>query len=229
MKKLTFGLLLVTAAAFAAPPSTSTPSQHKQPPFLKSPPHVQEKKPIAPPPKLIIPADVAKKVTPTGDYFNHPGVVASKGGEWIGGDNFTNISHEIALQVNIVKPDTLEVPFKREDIQAKIAEIFSKSDITINTAATEFEPPLPFFNLLLLAYPITDGMVVAVQGRLFESVQLKRINLDKNTLFQAITWEQTNLIVAPEEEVEAYVKNGVENIINSFTGRVASAPPPEKR
>lgn len=230
MKKLCLALLMVSSCAFAASSST-TPSTHQnQQPFLKSPPPQPEvKKPPAPPPKLIIPPSFSKRDIPTGEYFNHPGVIGSKAGQWIGGDNFTNISHSIALQVNIVKPETLEIPFKKEDLTSKITDIFTKSNLTINSSATEFEPPLPFFNMLILAYPVTDGMVVAIQGRLFESVDVKRVILEKNTLFQAVTWEQTNLVVAPEDEVLKYVVDAVEQIANSFAGRVAAAPAPEKK
>lgn len=225
MKKLCLALLLVTFNAYGAMTMPSTQS-HKAPPPLKSPAHPAEPQPAKapPPPKLIIPPDMSKRLIPSGDYFNHPGVIGSRGGQWVGGDNFTNISHSIALQVNIVKPETLETSFKKEDLQTKIADIFTKSGITINTAASEYQPPLPFFNLMILAYPIQDGMVIALQGRLFESVDLKRVILDKNILFQAITWEQTNLVVAPEEEVEKYLQDAVDQIANSFAGRIASAP-----
>lgn len=228
MKKLCFALLLVSTAAFAA--QQSSIQSYKPPPPLKSPPpHVEAPKKPAPPPKLIIPTDLSKRFAPSGDYFNHPGVVTSKGGQWIGGDNFTNIPHSFALQVNVVKPETLELPIKKEDLHSKIADIFTKSDLTINTSGTEYEPPLPFFNMLILAYPINDGMVVAIQGRLFESVDIKRVILEKNTLFQAVTWEQTNLVVAPEDEVVKYIQDAVEQIAGSFAGRVASAPVPEKK
>jgi hypothetical protein len=229
MKKLCLALFLMSQAAFADNlPGSSSPSAT---PFLKSPStdkdKEKDKKRKAPPPKLIIPPE--KKVVPAGEYFNHPGVVTSKSGQWIGGDNFTNIAHSVSLQVNIIKPENLQISFNREDLQSKIADIFSKSEITINTTATEYTPPLPFFNMMILAYPIVDGMVVAVQGRLFESVELKRVVLENNTLFQGITWEQTNLVVAPDEEIEKYIKNAVEEIAKSFATRVASAPVPENK
>lgn len=227
MKNICFALLVVSQVAFAAPPQTQ--GYHSPPPLTSTAPPAEPAKKKEPPrPKLIIPTETAK-VIPSGEYFNHPGVVTSKGSQWIGGDNFTNISHSIALQVNIVKPETLEIPFKKEDLQSKISEIFSKEGITLTTTATEFEPPLPFFNLLLLAYPITDGIVIAIQGRLFESVELKRIILEKNTLFQAITWEQTNLVVAPHDDIDKYVKDAITSIANSFAGRVSSTPAVERK
>lgn len=225
--KVCLALLLVSQVAIAAPQKAF----HSTPPLTSTTPAappVELKNKEAPRPKLIIPSDT-KRVIPSGDYFNHPGVVTSKGTQWIGGDNFTNISHSVALQVNIVKPENLEIPFKREDLQSKISEIFSKSGITLTTSATEFEPPLPFFNMMILAYPIIDGMVIAIQGRLFESVEIKRVILEKNTLLQAITWEQTNLVVAPDDEIDKYVKDAVVGIANSFAERVSSTPPPERK
>lgn len=221
MKKLCLAFLLISSFALAA---FTKPT----PPLTSTAPPPEPKKKEAPKPKLIIPSETSKKVIPAGDYFNHPGLVGSKNGQWIGEDNFTNISHAIALQVNIVKPETLVLPFKKDDLQSKIADIFTKSGITINTAASESEPPLPFFNMMVLAYPINDGVVIAVQGRLFESVELKRVILDKNTLFQAVTWEQTNLIVAPEEDIQKLSMNAIEQIASSFSGRIASAPTVEK-
>lgn len=229
MNKLFLGLLLFSSSAFAAT-STMSPTHTSPPPLTSTTPVPEPKKVETHLPRLVIhPSDMPKKSLPQGELFYHPGIVTSNKGQWVGGDSFVNISNSISLQVNIVKPEDLQTPFKKEDLIARVTEIFGKAGITINNVGTEFEPPLPFFNLMILIFPVQDGVAAAFQGRLFESVTLKRIVLEKNTLFQAVTWEQTNLIVSPDDEFEKFTFDAVDAIANSFSSRFSAAAEKSKK
>lgn len=176
--------------------------------------------------------------------FPYPGVISYKDGRWQGGDNFVNLERGFPIQVTIVKPADLTSPVTEAAVQSKIEAIFSSNNITFSSTApttsfavptvTPSSTPLPFFNMMILLYPIKDGIIAGCQGRFFEDVKptrfdLTRFKLDNDTFFQAITWEHSNLVVAPKEEMESVIMNAVANIANNFAKRVSSAPKSEDK
>ena len=81
-------------------------------------------------------------------------------------------------------------------------------------------PGIPFFDILVVVYPIEKGYVALVDGaRLFEAVDPLRVHLEKGTTFQAITWEKKTLVVAPEEDFEETVEKTIDDIVNTFFER----------
>lgn len=174
-------------------------------------------------PKLIIPPSektVMKTAAaaPIGDLFYYPGVLSPKEGNWVGSDNFVNLSKGIPVQVNFIKSEGAEISFTQEKFQTLITQIFDRGNISSSSNAN---PPLPFFNLLVLIFPTEDGLAASCEGRLFEKVSLDRVHF-KDEVFQAITWVQSNLVVGSTEEFEGLLTTTIEGIANSFIKRLSA-------
>lgn len=172
-----------------------------------------------PPAKTAPVPPVSLPAAPTAQsaaYF-FPGLVVFRQGMWQGGDNLLNLSSDIGLYIMISKPenDSLSV----DEIQLKmVAEsIFQKAGIRPTILVAPGQAPLPFFQFQILIYPIKEGYVASCEGRLFESVTLKRIELDSTDMaFQAVTWQKSTLIVSPTNKFQAQLQLNVEDIANSF-------------
>lgn len=213
-------LFLPTIAAHATAPiggaQTQAPSQPQAPVAPQQAGH----------PKLIIaPSDKASSKFPvnsglsaSGELFFYPGVISAKDGRWVGGDNFLNISKSIAVQVNFIKAEGVDISFTQDKFQGIISSIFDQNGLTPSNSAS---PPLPFFNLIVMIFPTADGLAAACQGRLFEQVQVSRVQL-KDEVFQAITWEQTHLVFSGSDEFEKMLTNTIESLANTFVTRVSA-------
>lgn len=175
----------------------------------ESPP--KHRPPIAPPKQLIrqVPA-----------YF-HPGMLVAPrgGGGWQGGDQLFNLTNSIGVFVEIIKPENENLTISNQEIQHLIEGIFNQGGINPQTLASTDQPPLPFFHFQILCYPIHKGYTVYCSGRLFESVELKRLRLDSNMTFQAITWEKQTLFVVPNEGLRQEVEKNAADIAQSFVER----------
>jgi hypothetical protein len=152
-------------------------------------------------------------------FYAHPGIVINQGGHWIGTDHLLNISNHIDIVVEILKPKDANPPITEAEIEKLIQDAFKKHEITSNTVSEGGTNQLPFFNLLLVVYPVESGYAALLDGRLFESIDPKRVKLDEQTQFQAITWEKKTLIVAPGTDFKTIVENTVLDIVGTFLER----------
>lgn len=203
--------LLLAATVPVAHPTSQGSAQAAPPPPVR--------------PKVIIaPSDKSERAIrpPAGEpqmtsreQFFYPGVI-SKSGEG-GQDNFLNLSKSVAVQVNFIKAEGLESPLSTEKFQELIASIFQKGGISPASQGSA----LPFFNMIIMVLPTADGLVAVCQGRLFEQVDVLRVQL-RNEIFQAITWEQTNIIFGPRENFEKMIGDAIEAIANTFVSRVTA-------
>lgn len=229
MKKY-LALLCVALPGFAAlvnMPASPTPTTPTTPPNKPKEIHAPIQSPIPSRPRLIIPPSGRTSkpdITQTGDWFHFPGAVAARDGRWAGADNLLNISKSIPIQVNFIEAEHVEVAFTAEKLQTAIAEIFEKGGISPVSNAS---PPLPFFNLVVLIFPTANGLAAACQGRLFEKVNLERVHF-REEIFQAITWEQTNLVFGPTADFERMLTATVQAIANNFVNRLNAQAAPTR-
>lgn len=148
--------------------------------------------------------------------YTHPGIVINQGGQFVGSDHLLNLSKHIEIATEILKPAEGEIPVTAQAIDEYLFDKFTKRGIeSTNGSATA----LPFFNLLLVVYPIEQGYVALVDGRLFESVDPKRVKLDRDTQFQAITWEKKVLLVTPKDDFKATLFKTIDDILGTFFDR----------
>lgn len=182
-------------------------------------PSSQAKKKEEPSFRLPPPPPPKKAQVPT--YF-HPGLILFHKGEWLGGDHLLNLSSNIRIGVEILKPENFVAPVTDEMIKQAIEDQFHKVSISTSNLGASDQPPLPAFQIQLLVYPLDGGVAVSCSGRLFESVTLQRFNLEYGTFFQAITWEKTSLIVAPAQSATQQTMKAVDELVKAFTDRYKS-------
>lgn len=82
--------------------------------------------------------------------------------------------------------------------------------------------PLPFLHILVMLQPIEKGYAVYCTGRLFEAVDLHRINLRGGIYWQAITWEKQELLIVSKEQLQEQVDKSVQTIASAFADRFKS-------
>lgn len=214
-------IVFVSVSEAQAPPSSasmksSTKSTSTIEPLKKlerTAPNEETQKPappLPPPPKPVLSAEQAL-------YF-YPGIVVNQGGVWQGGDDLLNLSHNIGLYINIVKPDNDNLVVDTTQLRALVEDLFKKATITPVILVAPGQAPLPFFQIQLLIYPIAkQGYVASCEGRLFEAVNLPRIQISAtNMAFQAVTWQTSTLLVSPVSKINDQIRLHVENIAKAF-------------
>lgn len=212
-RTLLVSLLFCFAAntcSFAQQPTSIGPSDVKREPLIPKQKAPEKKAPLQAPkqksPSLNLPG------------FTKPGVISFRGGRWEGTDHLYNLTNEIGVIVEIVKPESKEIPFKKESIENYVNELFSTNGLNPRFRP-RVGPPLPFFNVVIMIIPVEDNFAVYCTGRLFEEVDLKRINLEQGTYWQAITWEYQNLIFTPKDTLDAQILSAIREITENFIQR----------
>lgn len=158
-------------------------------------------------------------VDSTGGPYMLPGITAFKKGQWVGSDNLYNITNNIGVSVEIIKPLGRPIPIDSNTIRNRIAGMFDRAGIIPIAEGKGVKAPLPFFHILIMIYPVEKGYVASINGRLFEPVALARINLDKNITWQAITWEKQDLIIASADLLNEQLFKSIDEITNNFIER----------
>ncbi len=154
-------------------------------------------------------------------YF-HPGALILRGRQWDGGDHLFNLTNNIGIYVEIIRPPHDTLYLNEEAIRNGVESIFSRGGITPVTLVQSGTPPLPFFHIQILLHPITNGYAICCEGRLFESVLLRRVVFDPGVAFQAITWEKTSLLVEPLKTTVETLERSVTDITEAFIERFHS-------
>lgn len=148
--------------------------------------------------------------------FLSPGVIAARQEGWIGSDHLYNLTADIGITIEILRTTEGELPFSADDLKKAVSSVFEKVNIYPETKGYR---PLPYFHILIMIQPISNGYVVFLEGRLFEPVELERVVFRSGTTFQAITWERQNLIVSPKDKFKETVTDSVVDIAKQFADR----------
>ncbi len=165
----------------------------------------------------IAPENVSSDLSPDSHFFPHPGVIFEKNGRWMGDEHLYNLTNNIHVYVEVEKTKGLDVNIDKKKIKDTVAFAFKQSIlIPINVVQN---PPLPFFDVVVLIAPIDKGYAFYCTGRLFEAVTLSRVDFDKNVQFQAVTWEKQSLLIVPKDKLMDEILAAVKDIANSFVER----------
>jgi len=188
------------------PPSVSSPKA-QAPAQAPAPTKVHPFKPL---PKPLLP--VMSKP------FGMPGVIGLVNGKWEGNDYLGHLSNQIGISIELLKgegsPDIDESSFEKI-----VSDLFTKESLTAKAAAKE-GPPLPFFHILLIVYPVDkDKFVIFANGRIFEQIQVMRKNFNPAGYWQAITWENQDILLVNSTELNAQLKATVEKLAKGFIER----------
>jgi hypothetical protein len=207
----------VAATSGSSTPSSSSSSSSSfgHTPPLKSPPPTPET-PVTPVPKPELPP--APLLSPSGSVYTSPGIVTVQGGDWVGNEHLFNLTTEVGIVIEIVGPKGVTLPFSESILKEKVVKLFQEAKIPVRLENGS-ESLLPFFHLLLMINPIEKGFVAYCSGRLFENVQVSRINLPAGIIWQAITWEKQELILFGTTQLQEQVFSVVERVVNAFVTR----------
>jgi hypothetical protein len=192
---------------------TTTPTQAQQPAATKAPaPSRTSVKPYTP---------TAQPQASLAGVYLDPGIVANQNGQWVGSDHLYNLSPNIGIVAEIVKPSNFDVKLILDEIKQRISGIFSKAGISpfALESTTQGQPPLPIFHFIIFVNPIPNGVVACCTGRLFEAVTLDRVHLEPGVTFLAITWEKEDLLVSSAAQAVDQISQSVDYIANSFADR----------
>ncbi len=214
-------------SSFGPPSSTMTPSsrppttqqqgqQAQQAPEVKrhefkpAPLHVA---PIVQNPRALLPDQERTEI------YTEPGIIGMRDGKWVGSDNLFNLSSELGVAIDIIAPEGKSIAFTKEDISASLMKVFEGSAITAHTTFSSKEAATPFFNVLLMVYPVPQGYVAFVSCRLFEEATLKRTDLAPGITWQVITWERETLIVSSSDDFKEAIQKTVNQLGAEFVER----------
>jgi hypothetical protein len=152
-------------------------------------------------------------------YF-HPGILILKNDKWNGGDYLYNLPNQMGVYVSVLEPEATTSLMDQKTILTKVIDQFIRGGIKpSNSIIKDNSPPLPFFQLQIMAYPSGTGYAVCCKGALFEEVQLKRINLDINATYQAITWQRESLFIASKSTFNSQLEKNITETVQSFIER----------
>ncbi len=207
--------LMVCQTLFAAGSSSSSHGS-SQPPGaqpLHSPVQKNEKKSVIPltlHPKELLPI-MAKP-------FGMPGVVGFVNEKWEGNDYLGYLTSNISVSIEILKGEN--VPnVDQAALESEAREVLSKENLTPQAEVVE-GPPLPFFHVLLIVYPVEkDKYVIFAAGRLFEQIQVMRKNFSPAGYWQGITWENQDIVPATTKDLDTQLKETTVKLVKAFVDR----------
>lgn len=224
MRNILVLLSFLLISASYSTPSSSTPVNTPPPSIPKLSPPLG--KPKAKPSNLIIVPKRGLKEVQTAvhqqQFYFHPGTIFFRDDKWHGVDNLLNLPKNFEIQVNIIKSDDITISIDNAFLEGKVQAIFSEAGFSKELSISKISPPLPFFNIVVMIFKYKDGYAAGITSRLFESVQLKRIQIESGGVFQAITWEKTGLIVAKKEEFDNLLSATIMGIVTEFVQRLTS-------
>lgn len=153
--------------------------------------------------------------------YTQPGVVSYKAGRFIGNDNLFDLSPNVRVVVDIVKPKGVTVGLSGDTIRGTVEAKFKKAGLKPAAPSKSAEAALPFMHINLIVVPISGGYAVSANARLFESISVPRVEQEAGAIWQGITWEKQTLIVAPEAELAGLVDSTLDGMLNNFLKRYA--------
>lgn len=152
--------------------------------------------------------------------YTYPGLLAKLGRRWVGSDYLYNMHQNIGIVIEVVLQEGKDISVDKDGLKGIIADAFGRIGLVPEALASENTPPLPFFHVLIFAFPSENSTVAFVSGRLFEDALLARYGLDPIGTWQAISWEKQDLVVTSPMQFDAQLKKSVSNIAQTFTERV---------
>lgn len=61
--------------------------------------------------------------------YTQPGIIANRGGHWVGADHLFNLTRQIGIEVEIIGPKGVALPFTNESIKMRVSERFHQEGL----------------------------------------------------------------------------------------------------
>jgi hypothetical protein len=158
-----------------------------------------------------------------------PGIATIKDKKWVVTDFLYNLTPNIGVKVEIIKPQGKYIPLSEGQLEQRIANLFQDADIDPVAIQMNCQPPLPMLYVLIMAYPCDKRIVGFISAQLYEEAKPMRIDMDLNGVWQTITWERQALVVAADKDFTQEVHETVTDMIVSFTERFKYYHPVDER
>lgn len=149
-----------------------------------------------------------------------PGLVRYHIDQWVGSDYLYNLTPNVGVVVEVIQSGELPQLINSNLIKENISSIFAMAGINPISESYADRPPLPFFNLIIFISPVEENFAFSVTGRLFEGVEIPRLNFRLPGTFQAITWEKQEMVVTPANRLTEQLLFTSREIAGLFAERV---------
>ncbi len=178
-------------------------------------------------PTLTVQQIPYESIKPPTTYL--PGLATIKNKRWMVTDYLYNLTPNIGVKVELIKPESKYIPLSANLLEKKIATIFDGGQIKSFPEITDCHPPLPIFYVLVMAYPCEKRVVAFVSAQLYEVAQPSRIDFDLNGVWQVVTWERQFVVASASEDFARQVITAIEEVASSFTKTFQFYHPPLER
>lgn len=158
-----------------------------------------------------------------------PGIATIKDKKWVVTDFLYNLTPNIGIKVEILKPQGKYIPLSEGQLEQRIANLFQDAYIEPQAVQMNCQPPLPMLYVLIMAYPCDKRIVGFISAQLYEEAKPVRIDMDLNGVWQTITWERQALVTASDKDFTQEVHETLTEMILSFTERFKYYHPADER
>lgn len=149
-----------------------------------------------------------------------PGLATIRDGNWVVSDFFYNLPFTIGLKVEILRPaGNHYIPLSETLITKRLTDILANVGISTLFGSLPCEPPLPFLNVIIMAYPCDRRCIGFITVQLLEPGQPRRIDIDLNGVWQVVTWERQLLVASSCDDFSHEVGEMLDVIVSDFTNR----------
>lgn len=211
----------------ASPPPPKQPAAAPWPPGQQSAP-AQKNAPFQ---KIQIPKNplsqkpgLTDEVPTEGSIYTSPGIVTRQGSDWVGSENLYNISPQLGVEVEIIKPPSFPIPLSEDQIKEHVITILQDAGLSPRHSVLSRVDVLPFLHVLMMIQPIDRGFAIYCAVRLFEEVQNKRVFFKPGITWQGILWEKQELVISPPDQIQDQVNKTLDGILSSFVGVYKQRP-----
>lgn len=87
---------------------------------------------------------------------------------------------------------------------------------------TQLSVPLPALQILIMLQPVEKGVAAYCAAQLLEVVELHRIFLRPEIVYQAITWQKQELLLVAPEQLTVELDRTIRSLASSFADRYKS-------
>ncbi len=175
-----------------------------------------EKKAVESAPAPVLPP--APTLSTLVNIYTAPGIAKIDGGSWVGSEHLYNLG-EVGVVVEIIAPAGITLPVSEDLLKEKMVTLFKEANVPIRASLFGEQTPLPFLHLLVMVNPIDKGYVAYCALRLFEAVQLSRVQLPPEITWQVISWEKQELTIFATSQLKEQLTTVVQALTKAFADK----------
>lgn len=150
--------------------------------------------------------------------FGMPGVVGIVNDRWVNSDYLGFLEPNFPITVELVVGKNIP-HIDNTVIETTLGDILTDDNITMSADQTN-GPTLPFLHLLVMVYPVDKNTYAIFAAlRLFENVTVNRLKFQPAGYWQAITWENQDMITSTGDQLQAQIKALAAKLGTSFIKR----------